>query len=338
VNQNWAINMNNNTDSDEIGILKFNKDLKELAASMTNDEARHMVDSFYQMQENRIRFGGQIRSMKDEPHAVLGWMEDNASTLEKQIARALKCYAESKHMGQIAMSVVGIGPIIAAGLIAHIKPTVPTAGAVWRFAGLDPTSKWNKGEKRPFNAALKKLCYLIGESFVKVHNNPASLYGRLYRERKELEAAKNEAGEYAEQAKAVLEKNPRHAQAATYKTGKLPAGHLHMRAKRYAVKIFLSHWHAEAYRDATGQEPPNPWVLEHGGHAHYIAPEWAKGRERTVATERVKNPERTKLRERVMLREGTTVTERTIVSDRQHQIRVSQHRRENHAAGASHGL
>lgn len=264
----------NEPDDSEIGIVKLNKDLKKLAASMNVDEARHLVDSYYQMQENRMRFGGQIRAMKDEPHAVLEWLEGNASRLEKQIASALTCFAESQHMGVMAMSVVGVGPIMAAGLIAHIKPDVPTVGAIWRFAGLDPSSKWEKGEKRPWNAALKKLCFLIGESFVKVHNNPKSLYGRIYRERKEYETAKNEKGDYAEQAKTILERNPRHAQAAIYKTGKLPPGQLHMRAKRYAVKLFLSHWHEEAYRHSTGKEPPKPYVLEHGGHAHYIAPEW----------------------------------------------------------------
>lgn len=286
-------------DPDEISIIKLNKDLKQLARSMNVDEARHLVDSYYQMQENRMRFGGQIRAMKDEPHGVLVWLEGNASTLEKQIATALTCFAQSQHMGQIAMSVVGIGPVIAAGLIAHIKPDVPTAGAVWRFAGLDPTCKWEKGQKRPFCAALKRLCFLIGESFVKVHNNPKSLYGRLYKERKEYEAAKNEAGQYGEQAKAVLERNSKHAQAEMYKTGKLPLGHLHMRAKRYAVKIFLAHWHEEAYRHSTGKEPPKPWVLEHGGHVHKIEPEWAMETESTIGNERAVSTDRTTTRERI---------------------------------------
>lgn len=269
-------------DDSEIGIIKLNKDLKKLAESMTVDEARHMVDSYYQMQDNRMRFAGQIRSMEKEPHAVLEWQFGNATTMEKQIASALNCYAESQHMGRIAMSVVGIGPIIAAGLIAHINPTVPTAGAVWRFAGLDPSSKWEKGQKRPHNAALKKLCFLIGESFVKVSNNSSSLYGRIYKERKAYEAAKNEAGDYAEQAKEILARVPNHAQKAIYKTGKLSPGHLHMRAKRYAVKMFLSHWHEEAYRHATGKEVPNPWVLEHGGHVHRIEPEWVQNKQKAA--------------------------------------------------------
>lgn len=257
-------------DDSEIGIVKLSKDLKKVAATMTGDEARHLVDSYYQMQQNRIRADGQIRSMTEEPHAVLQWVSENASTLEKQIASALKCYAESQHMGKWAMRVKGIGPIIAAGLIAHIKPDVPTVGHIWRFAGLDPTSKWEKGEKRPWNASLKKLCFLIGESFVKVSNHPDSQYGRIYKERKAYEAQKNEAGDYAEQAKAVLARNSKHAQAKMYKTGKLPDGHIHMRAKRYAVKLFLSHWHGEAYRNATGKEPPLPYPIAILGHAHLI--------------------------------------------------------------------
>lgn len=305
------------TDDAELAIVKLNKDLRKLAESMTVDEARHLVDSYYQMQENRMRFGGQIRAQKDEPHAVLNWMEGNSSTLEKQIASALKCFAESQHMGRKAMSVVGIGPIIAAGLIAHIKQDAPTAGAIWRFAGLDPTSKWEKGEKRPWNAALKKLCFLIGESFVKVSGNPKSLYGKLYKERKEYEARKNEAGDYAEQAKAILERTPKHAQAAIYKTGKLPAGHLHMRAKRHAVKMFLSHWHEEAYRSSTGKEPPAPYVFAHCGHAHRIEPEWnlAKPSDGTKVQERDNVIERTTPADRDRRKDGTSVEDRAMQAE-----------------------
>ena len=37
----------------------------------------------------------------------------------------------------------GIGPVIAAGLLANIDiKQAPTVGHIWRFAGLDPTNKW----------------------------------------------------------------------------------------------------------------------------------------------------------------------------------------------------
>src|SRR4029078_13106851 len=79
-----------------------------------------------------------------------------------------------------------------------------TAGHIWRYAGLDPTVRWNKGEKRPWNASLKRLAWIAGESFVKVSGNPDALYGQLYRERKAIEERKNLAGDFADQAAASL--------------------------------------------------------------------------------------------------------------------------------------
>jgi hypothetical protein len=252
-------------------IIKLTKDLRESVASMTTNEVRYLVDSYYQMQENRLRSAGQIRSMEDpkEPHRVLSWLEDNATVLETQIQKALDYYSASHPVGIWMRSVKGIGPVIAAGLLAHIDITkAPTVGHIWRFAGQDPTSKWTKGEKRPWNASLKVICWKIGESFVKVSNHADSDYGFIYRERKAYEAAKNEAGDYAEQAAAVLERTPKHAQRKIYKTGKLPPGHLNSRAKRYAVKQFLSDMHAFWYRHHFQCEPPKPYPIAILGHAH----------------------------------------------------------------------
>ena len=75
-------------------------------------------------------------------------------------------------IGPWAMATIGVGPVICAGVIARIDiHRAPTVGHIWRFAGLDPTQKWEKGKKRPWNTDLKRICWLLGESFVKVINN-----------------------------------------------------------------------------------------------------------------------------------------------------------------------
>lgn len=288
---------------DEIALIKLNKDIKAAARMMTRSQARHLVDAYYIIQEQRLRFGGQIRSMSDEPHAVLDWAESNSSTQERWIAAALKAYASEQHMGQWAMSVKGIGPIFAANLLAYIdmnpwrcavshadksqkgcteaephgleckRERLYTVGHIWRFAGLDPTVKWEKGQKRPWNANLKTTCRLIGESFEKLHNNPDSFYGRVYNDRKAYEQRKNEAGDYAEQAKikeAIVGKKTEAWKH--YSVGKLPPGHIRARVLRYTVKLFLSHWHAEAYRHEFNEEPPKPYPIAILGHAHEISP------------------------------------------------------------------
>jgi hypothetical protein len=257
-------------------ITRLSKDLKCAVTTMTPKEARFLVDSYYQSQDNRLRANGQIRSMSEgieaEGHKCLDWLAENDSKLENQIKAALDAWSKSKPMGIWARKIKGIGPMLAAGLLAHIDiEKAPTVGHIWRFAGLDPTCKWEKKKKRPYNAALKVLCWKIGESFVKVSGYEDDIYGKVYLARKELEAKLNAAGAYAEQAKAGLEHVDSKTEAAKfYAQGLLPPGHLHSRAKRYAVKLFLSHWWEEAYRQHFKNEPPSPYPIQFGGHVHKI--------------------------------------------------------------------
>ncbi len=259
-------------------IQRLTKDIKEASYVLSKDEARFLVDAYYQMQDNRIRSAGQIRSMTEsgEPNEVLQWLMLQNITLENQVKRALDAYSGSSHVGQWARSQKGIGPVIAAGLLAHIDINkAPTAGHIWSFAGLDPRTEWKKKEKRPWNAQLKTLCWKIGESFVKISGDEDALYGQLYKKRKESEIAKNEAGDFKDQAKAKLEKHKIGKTTDAYKAysnGKLPPAHIHARAKRYAVKLFLSHLHHVWYRHEFGKEPPNPFAIEHLGHVHMIEP------------------------------------------------------------------
>lgn len=263
-------------------IVRLTRDLKNASATLSHSEARYLVDAYYQMQQDRIRADSQIRSKINaegsvvEPHEVLQWLSNNTAQLEAQIKRALDSYSDSQVPGLWAKSVVGIGPVISAGLLAHIDITkAPTAGHIWSFAGLNPKVEWKKGQKRPWNAALKTLAWKIGESFVKVSGNDNDVYGKLYLQRKAIEQAKNEAGAYGEQAKSILSKknfrDDTHAKKA-YLEGKLPPAHIHARAKRWAVKIFLAHYHAVAYENYYQKDAPVPYIIAHGEHVHLIPP------------------------------------------------------------------
>lgn len=264
-------------------VTRLTRDLRNAARTLSDDEARFLVDAYYAMQRDRIRAGHQVRTLAEEkdgkptePHDVMNWLAGQRETLEKQVARALDAYSASKIPGIWARSIPGIGPIISAGLLAHIDITrAPTAGHIWRFAGLDPTVKWAAKTKRPWNGALKRLCWLIGESFVKVSNNERDVYGKVYKARKELEIAKNEAGDFADQAAASLaaKKFGADTQARKfYEQGQLPPARIHLRAERYATKLFLSHYHAVAYEAHYGEPPPLPYILTQPGHVHYMGP------------------------------------------------------------------
>src|SRR5580765_5751524 len=188
-------------------IARLTRDLKAAARLLSDAEARFLVDAYYQMQEDRIRAAHQMRSLGEhaEPNAFMEWMLDQRHSLERVVASALDQYSAASLIGVWMRSIHGIGPIIAAGLLAQIDITkAPTAGHIWRFAGLDPTVKWEPKTKRPWNASLKRLCWIVGESFVKVSGNENALYGQLYRERKAIEERKNAAGDFADQAAAAL--------------------------------------------------------------------------------------------------------------------------------------
>ena len=254
--------------------LSLAKDLLESSKSMTVDQARFLVDTYYQIQDARIRASAQVRSLvsSEEPHSLLDWVGDVNAELENKIKRTLEIYAKHNAIGQWSLGVTGIGPVIAAGLLAHIDITqAPTVGHIWRYAGQDPTSKWEKVQKRPWNASLKTLCGKIGESFVKVSGNKKDIYGQHYLRRKEQEIIKNENLDFKEQADIKATKVGKTTDAyKSYSVGKLPKAHIHARAKRYAVKLFLAHWHEVAFREHYKAEPPLPYPIAHLGHAHHI--------------------------------------------------------------------
>ena len=265
-----------------VPVRKLGRDMEKASSTLTAIEARYLVDSYYAMQAGRIRANNQIRALTQsgEPHESIAWLSTESRVLEESVKRTLDAYSASHPVGKRMRTVVGVGPVIAAGLLAHIDITrAPTAGAIWRYAGLDPTSEWKKGQKRPHNASLKTLCWKLGESFVKVCNHKDAVYGKLYQERKEVELVKNEAGAFADQAAAKLEKFNIGKTTDAYKAysvGKLPPAHIHARAKRVAVKMFLSHLHQVWHEVEFGKTAPVPYVFEFADkeHVHKIEPNW----------------------------------------------------------------
>lgn len=257
-------------------VQRLTSDLKEGVKQMSRDEARFLVDAYYTIQDYRIAAANQVKSVGEagEPCDVLKWLFTQHETMENQIKKALNWWTDEHPVSVWAKSVVGIGPVIAAGLMAHIDiDKAPTVGHIWSFAGLDPRTTWQKGQKRPFNAKLKVLCWKIGQSFVKVSNNERDFYGKIYQQRKAFEQERNAAGVLADQAEAKLAKFKIGKDTEAYKhysSGHLPPAHIQQRAERYAVKMFLSHYHEQLFRHRFGYAPPQPYPIAALGHAHKI--------------------------------------------------------------------
>jgi len=282
----------------------LSRDLARVASTMSANEARFLVGQYYKIQEDRKRSDSQVAelSKNDQPHAVMSWLLYNNETFEKGIAKALDVYSASSPMGEWLRSIFGIGPVIAAGLLAHINiDKVKHASGIWRYAGLDPTSEWKKGQKRPWNAELKVLCWKIGESFMKQSGNEKCYYGHLIKHRWEIEKSMNRDGKFQEQAKLALErkkigqdteaflwyngylkaeildgytgltleqrnvrlKDPRYNVGEGRGTPMLPPAHILARAKRWAVKQFLCDYFMKEC-EIKGRRIARPYALTMG--------------------------------------------------------------------------
>lgn len=261
--------------STETAIL--NKDLREASLRLDRDQARILVGMRMTAQEHRIALGNQTAAAQrsDKPGDVLNWFAGEQRAVEDRMDRELGAWAKAQPLGQWMLAQTGIGGVFAAGLLAHVDwDSTITASRVWRFAGLDPSLRWDKGERRPWNAELKRLMWLIGESFKKQSGRPTAFYGQYYKQQKEMLVARNDAGANADKCAADLETRGAKMtaeQRSHYEAGRYPPGRVDLQATRKARKLFLSHAvHVSAV--LAGRDPMAPWVISLGGHVDYIPP------------------------------------------------------------------
>jgi len=305
--------MNTTTDEEEVEPLelfeRLRRDVRDAALILTDEEARYLVDAYYQRQEARKRGKNQCRAQEGEPNKVLAWIAANDRRVEGAIRGILGVHADRFPVGRWSLAQYGIGPVIAAGLLAHVDvEKAPHVGHLWSFAGLaaGQEKEWTKGTRRPWNARLKTLCWKIGQSFMKFSGREACVYGGHYLTRKALLWEQNLAGAFAD---AAAEKLARHkigedtdarkwytgcvsvtaarawleggresengrskiaVGAAGSGTKMLPPAHVDARARRWAVKLFLVHWHEAAFFARYGTLPADPYVFARLGHADRI--------------------------------------------------------------------
>jgi hypothetical protein len=290
-------------------VRRLTKELRTAAAGLNDDAARYLVDTYYDMQHDRIRAAGQIRAVETEPpNAVVSWLSSSFEILEEGIKSALNQYTLNHKMGSWMREVYGIGPVLSAGLLAHIymgkwcsvchgrnradckrrqedkkfnvaphgyqeEISLPTTGRIWQFAGIagDDQKPWKQGEKRPHNARLKTLTWKVGQSFMKFSGSPKCYYGKLYQTQKTKYQTNNLAFQYRTKALMLSANVGRETEAwKSYSKGVLSPGHIDAMARRWVVKLFLAHMHDEWYSRVFGKAPPSPYPMAVLGHTHFI--------------------------------------------------------------------
>jgi hypothetical protein len=162
------------------------------------------------------------------------------------------CEAEFGEVWPWVTSIKGLGAGgLAAQLLAQIDDVAlcPTVSSLWRFAGLavrdGKAEKNTKGEKAHFNALLKGVCYNIAVSFIKAQTPE---YVDIYYDEKRRQRQLHPEPEKVNGTKVFTD------------------GHIHNRAWRKMVKIFLQHlW--VTWRKAEGLLVSEPYVQAIMGHA-----------------------------------------------------------------------
>ncbi len=271
---------------------RLNKDLKTAATALTQNEVRLFIDLYYQVQDFRIACANIVRSQPGEPSALSQYIFNNFKVFEKDISAAMGAFAAHYKVGQWLQSIYGIGPIISAGLLAHLDiRKAKTPGNFLSFAGMiEPTRQpWEKKQKRPWNAKLKTLVTVrMGETFVKFSGQDKCVYGKLYVQRKQRLIRENTAGNFSDHALArskdvdkktiayqwysgqypgndmgedffllTLPQREKKMKSCRLDEGKgmpmLPPAHLHSRARRHVAQMVLSHLHYVMYEDYYGK-------------------------------------------------------------------------------------
>lgn len=219
-----------------------------------NNLLRALVDlRDRQIQKARIQFGNRLAAL-DKADSSAGSVQRQIvelwlmrfHELEKQLDQDIASVVRDEPMYEHIIALRGIGPILAAKMIAMIDiERAPTVSALWRYAGYavidGEREKPVKGEKLHYNKRLKIALRLVAESFIKSNSSYRAIY----------DAAK-----------------PHYAEAHPDWT---PL-HVHNAAMRKMVKVFLSHlW--QCWRETENLPTRQLYVLEQLGHTHEYLPE-----------------------------------------------------------------
>lgn len=197
-------------------------------------------------QRERIRMGNRVVAVEQGRSQVnIATIErycERFSVLEKEVTAEIAESVKQHEMYDWFERVKGIGPGLAGCLLAHINiERCNTVSGLWKYAGLAVTEgvadRPTKGQKLPYNAELKRICFLIGTSFLR----SGSPYRQEYDEAKEA-----------------------YQRTRTDWTPK----RIDMAARRKMLKLFLSHLWVE-WRTRRGlpvREPYAIQVLNHDGY------------------------------------------------------------------------
>lgn len=260
---------------------------------------RFLVETYYDIQKLRIMTGNRIErytNLFNVDAKELGsvgeiHLSGYQLALEKNIVLELKKELPEYKAYLWLRTVKGIGPVLSAGLIGWIGDIgkFDNVSKLWAFSGLAPGQKRKAGEKSNWNSSLKTHCWKIGESFVKNKGYYRDKYVEFKKQDQEKHQTpvcekcgavlklvlvkKAKKGIGAKDDLETMTYQVKNADGSPHKHGKekfrvqYSPAHIHARAERKTVKLFLSHLWVE-WRKLEGLPVTEPYsiaVLHHTG-------------------------------------------------------------------------
>lgn len=209
------------------------------SAPISDDSISELVHLYHQVQN--------VRDSISNFDTDLSIYSSYLYLIEESLTNIFQDYNARSTTGTWAISQEGVGQAMSTALLALVDINkCPTVSNLWRFAGLDPKhTKWNP--------LVKNIAWKIGMSFQAISSKD-TFYGNIFNSDLERRKTLNEKGTYA------FSEDPTNE--------KISDARLEAQARRYAVKIFLSHWHHVRYREINGIDPSNLFVSS----TKYISP------------------------------------------------------------------
>lgn len=241
----------------------------EMLAKKKHKELWTRVQAFYDHQKLRIAQGNRIGMYEKLGVDMAGmqWYPESMKAVEERFEKEMMMLVRKEYVWQEYLSKVkGIGPIMAAGLIAWFDDPAKanTPSKMWKYAGLGVTDgkadRKHKGENIGFNPKLKTHMYKIGKQLFFAKGN----YYKYYLGEKKLISEKHKPAIDVES----LAKKDR----VTYwqeHPNEWPNGKCHSYAFRKMLKLFLSNFW-EVWRDSEGLPKAQPYAEAILGHVDII--------------------------------------------------------------------
>lgn len=258
---------------------------------MTDPILRALVDlRDRQIQKARIQFNNRLAALDNasdnssgsgQRQTVERWLEVFAA-LEKELDKDIASAVEDMPIYEEMSQLKGIGPMLAAKLIAMIDiHQADTVSALWKYCGYGVGEYWVNGDGE-IKAPKQGLQYINKErvrvtpdpksdwTLQQLRDRPVADFLLCYNKRIKttLYLVGSSFMKCGSPYRAIYDKAKIHYETTT----DWKKGHIHRAATRKMIKIFLSHlW--ERWRILEGLQTRRAYVLEQMGHTMEYRPE-----------------------------------------------------------------